>query len=329
MKFFRNVLFWLLLFVLTGIGACKHECAEIPGPEPQPCDTSNVSYNGSVVPIFNEYCISCHSGEQPAGNLDLDDYDQVSIVAQNGALVGSIRHLPGYSPMPKVGDPLDECQIWTIEIWIRDTTFVDPDPPNPCDPDTIYFERDLLPLLQSSCATTDCHDEVGVDGIRLNSYENVMSSNVVKPYEPGESDMYEVLIETDPEKKMPRPPSAPWSNDKIEIVYKWIEQGALNLFCEEDCDSVNVTFSEVIWPKIIDKSCFGCHSGASPSGGIKLENYTDVRTAALIPPGTYGSLLGVVSHATGNSPMPKNALKLSDCKIAQIRKWIIDGTPNN
>ncbi len=42
-----------------------------------------------------------------------------------------------------------------------------------------------------------------------------------------------------------------------------------------------------------------------------------------------GKLFGAVNHDSGFAAMPKNAPKLSDCKIDQIKIWIEDGTPNN
>jgi mono/diheme cytochrome c family protein len=87
---------------------------------------------------------------------------------------------------------------------------------------------------------------------------------------------------------------------------------------------VNVTFSATIWPEIIQKYCLGCHSGSNPGGGIPLENYDDIAAVA-----SDGRLLGVITHSAGYSPMPKNAPKLSDCKISQVTKWINDGIQNN
>jgi mono/diheme cytochrome c family protein len=316
--------FWALIILA---GSCKHECDDyVPEPEPpqNSCDTVNVTYPGSVVPIFEEYCNDCHSGAQPSGNLDLTDYEQVSFIAENGALVGAIRHLPGYSPMPQGGDMLEECLIRTIEIWIADTTFAPPVTPHPCDPDTVYFAKDLLPILQSSCAQPGCHDATAQDGVRLDSYEAVMASNIVEPFNPSESDLYEVVIEDDPDKRMPPPPLEEMSTDRIQLIYKWIQQGAQDLTCDEDCDTTNVTFSGTIWPNIIEKHCFGCHKNPNPLGGLALENYSDVAAIA-----SDGRLLGVVTHSSGYSPMPKNAPKLSDCKITQITKWIEDGIPDN
>lgn len=132
----------------------------------------------------------------------------------------------------------------------------DPDPTtHPCDPDTIYFEKDVLPILMSSCAKSGCHDATAQDGVRLDSYAAVMNSNVVKPGNPDDSDLYEDITEDDPDKIMPPPPNAPLSSEQIAIIRKWIAQGAQNLFCDEMCDTVNVTFSGTIWPQIIQAHC--------------------------------------------------------------------------
>ena len=95
----------------------------------------------------------------------------------------------------------------------------------------------------------------------------------------------------------------------------------------QPCDTANVTYSGTVKP-IIDDNCVTCHSGQAPSGNVRLENYEDISTAGAIPPGTYGSLYGTISHAEGNSPMPQGG-KLSDCSIEQIKVWIDAGMPDN
>jgi hypothetical protein len=105
----------------------------------------------------------------------------------------------------------------------------------PCHPDTVYFERDLLPVLRSSCAKSGCHDAgTAVDGVILESYAQVMATADVRPGNPDGSDLYEVLIEDDPDKRMPPSALPPLTNDQIAMVRKWILQGAQNLFCDED-----------------------------------------------------------------------------------------------
>jgi hypothetical protein len=136
--------------------------------------------------------------------------------------------------------------------------------------------------------------------------------------------LYENITETDPDKIMPPPPKLPLGEDQIALIRKWIEQGAQDLYCDEICDTTDVTFSDHIWQGIIQPSCFGCHSGPDPGGGIPLEDYDDVWTI-----GDNGLLTGVVNHEAGYTPMPKNGNKLSDCKITAINKWIEDGMPDN
>lgn len=95
-----------------------------------------------------------------------------------------------------------------------------------------------------------------------------------------------------------------------------------------DCDVSNVTFSGDVWP-VINSNCKSCHSGTSPSGGIRLEDYDDVKAQGGISAGQPGSLYGAISHNSGNTNMPQNASKLSACTIKKIKAWIDGGMPNN
>jgi len=196
---------------------------------------------------------------------------------------------------------------------------------NTCDTNTIYFQQQVLPILVSNCAMSGCHDDAShQDGVVLTSYERVIATADVRPGRPWDSDVYEVLIETDPDKRMPRPPRSPLSEQQKQVIYKWIEQGAQNLTCQSSiCDTLNVTYAVTI-RNIISNKCQGCHNGAGASAGIDLSTYTGVKAKI-----TDGRLWGAINHLPGFSPMPKNGAKLSDCEITQVRKWIDAGSPNN
>ena len=90
-----------------------------------------------------------------------------------------------------------------------------------------------------------------------------------------------------------------------------------------ECDTMNVTFSGTVNP-ILQQNCLACHSNANPTAGISLEGYDNVVNATTSP-----AFMGAIRHEEGYAPMPQGGNKLSDCKIAQIQKWIDDGTPNN
>lgn len=194
---------------------------------------------------------------------------------------------------------------------------------NSCSPDTVYFVNDVLPIIQSNCAFSGCHGNGSAqDGVDLSTYDNIINTADVRPFDLDGSDLYEVITETDPDKIMPPSPNNPLSTDQIAIIATWINQGALNNSCD-DCDTTDVTFSQVISP-IIQNFCEGCHSAASPSGGILLTNYSEISTQAL-----NGYLFGTVNHETDYVPMPYNQPKLNQCQIDQLRIWIEEGAPDN
>ncbi|MCB0707558.1 MAG: hypothetical protein KDC34_19720 [Saprospiraceae bacterium] len=196
----------------------------------------------------------------------------------------------------------------------------------PCDPDLIYFEYDVLPILISNCAFSGCHNAASAeDGVVLESFQTVMNSDVVKAFDLGDSEMFEVITETDPDKKMPPPPETPLTQEQINIISQWILQGADNLECNPDlnCDTTDVSYAAVIRP-ILDNTCVGCHGGSVPSGGISFMTYAGVKAMA-----DSGQLLGAVNWDAGYSFMPQGGNKLPDCEIAQLKSWIDSGALEN
>ncbi len=194
----------------------------------------------------------------------------------------------------------------------------------PCDPNRIYFQQQVLPILVSNCALSGCHDDASYeDGITLTSYEKVMASGIISPGNPGSSDLYEVIIDTDPGDRMPPPPRNTLTQAQTQIIRQWIQQGAQNLVCQSMCDSNSYTYSGAI-KILISNKCQGCHSGSAAQGGIDLSTYNGIKAKV-----TDGRLWGSINHQPGFSAMPRNGSKLSDCEITQFKKWIVAGSPNN
>ena len=198
----------------------------------------------------------------------------------------------------------------------------------PCDPETVYFQQDILPLLVSNCAQPGCHDAASAEhGIVLESFSSILygeDHDLVVPGQPGESEMIEVLLETDPDKVMPPPPAEPLEGALVDLITTWIAQGALNLSCEDaGCDTSDFSWSGRILP-MFQTHCIGCHGGAEPDAGLSLGFHSEVVTAV-----AYLSLLEHVQHLEGYAPMPPSGPALDSCQVAAIEAWIADGMPEN
>lgn len=187
----------------------------------------------------------------------------------------------------------------------------------------VCFQTDILPLFQSNCAMSNCHDAAShQDGYVFDSYANIIKKDIT-PGNAANSKVYKSLFETGND-KMPPAPNADLSTQQKALIGRWINEGAKNTVnCNTNCDSTQFKYGANV-SVIISTYCLGCHSGGAPSGGINLSTYTGVNQVAIT-----GRLVGAVSHAPGYSPMPKNTSKLSECQIAQIRKWVQAGALNN
>lgn len=225
------------------------------------------------------------------------------------------KHEPVLPVNPPDPNPVDSTAT--------DTTITSTD--KPCDPDSVYFETDVLPILISNCAITTCHDASSrQEGIDLTSYQAVLNSGVIKVNDPADSDLYEAITDTDPDKVMPPPPRTKLNADQAALILKWIQQGAQNLSCDAGgCDTTNITYSATVAP-LLQAQCTGCHSGTSPSGGISLSTHAGVAAMA-----NNGKLYGAIAHQPGFSAMPQGGNQLPDCQIKQIQLWIDAGAPNN
>jgi hypothetical protein len=191
-----------------------------------------------------------------------------------------------------------------------------------CDPDSVYFTKQVLPILVSNCTMANgCHDAASAaDGVVLTSYQTVMSSDIVDPGNAGNSDLVEVLTDNNPSDVMPPPPSSPLTPAQIALIETWINQGALNNDCN-GCDDNQFTWSGTIKP-LIDTKCVGCHGPSSVDGS--LATHADVVGFV-----STGQLMGSIMHDPNYAAMPKNGAKLSDCEISQFQKWINAGALQN
>jgi len=198
----------------------------------------------------------------------------------------------------------------------------DPGQENLCAEGIISFQHQVLPIMVSACAYSGCHDAITAeDDVVLDTYENIRKE--ITPGYPNDSELYESIVENDPEDIMPPPPASPLTKEQISIIYDWIMQGAENTNCGTVCDPNQSSFAQDIFPLLQDY-CIGCHNSARTDGNVNLENYNEI-----IPYVDNGSLIGTIQHAEFFIAMPPSGSKMSDCRVAQIEKWIAEGAENN
>lgn len=86
------------------------------------------------------------------------------------------------------------------------------------------------------------------------------------------------------------------------------------------CDSLDVSFSEIIFP-MIQANCntVGCHVSGGTGNGI-FENYDQIKVK--VDNGSMENRVVVLRDMPpGNS--------LTDCQISQVQSWLDAGAPNN
>ena len=115
-RIFRLTLFLTGIFVFQ---ACYFDKEEILYPSSgNDCDTSNVTYSGTVASIMEVSCNGCHGGSDPFAGIRTDNYEDLKITVENGRFWGAINHDPQYSAMPKDRPQLSDCSLLQIQIWI-------------------------------------------------------------------------------------------------------------------------------------------------------------------------------------------------------------------
>ena len=182
----------------------------------------------------------------------------------------------------------------------------------------ICFERDILPIFNSKCAMSGCHDAgTAAEGYDLSTYSKIVGDGIVKG-KPGKSEIYEEIEDGE----MPPKGYTKLSDAEKQLLYDWIADGAKNgINCAVKCDSTISGFASAIQP-IMTKYCVGCHSYPNASAQVELSGYIGVKNAI------NQGLLKSIDHS-GYYPMPKGGAKLSDCEINQVRNWIQRGAPND
>ncbi|MCB9232325.1 MAG: hypothetical protein H6581_11720 [Bacteroidia bacterium] len=199
-----------------------------------------------------------------------------------------------------------------------------PEPIGGCDPNHVYFENDVLPIIQSNCAKSGCHDAAShAEGYNLSTYNGIMKG--VKPGKMNSSKIYQSITTGGGEDRMPPAGNPPLTQAQISTIGTWIQQGALNDHCTQDssgCLTTGMSYLADIGP-ILSANCTGCHTGSSAYAGVDLSTWSGAAAVAQT-----GKLYNSVAQNGLAISMPPS-YQLSACDISKIKSWVDDGALNN
>ena len=121
MKKLNYIFAFAMAIFLSG---CYYDVAEklYPNNGTATCDTVTVTFTLSVNGILQQNCINCHNSSTTSGNVNLEGFTHVKTYADNGKLMGVIRHSTGFVSMPQGANKLSDCEIATIQKSITNGT---------------------------------------------------------------------------------------------------------------------------------------------------------------------------------------------------------------
>lgn len=108
-------------FLAIMVSSCYYDNEEelYPGLPGSECDTTSVTYSGTVAPLLAANCNSCHSPASASGNVVISTYDGLKTAVNSGIFRKAINHESGASPMPQGGNKLPACDLKKIDAWIN------------------------------------------------------------------------------------------------------------------------------------------------------------------------------------------------------------------
>ena len=213
--------------------------SKIPLPVPR-----KVDFEKEVYPMLKESCFSCHGPDKQKGKYRCDtkagafkdtDYgptivagksEQSSLIHMACGLIDEML-MPPPSDKPGKSEKLTAEQIGILRAWI-DQGAGWPDGPITEFVKPVTFDADIKPLFASACAS--CHSgDTAKGGFQADSLGAVLKGGKsygasVNPAAPAKSPLLTIVAGLDEDLPLPEKHKLPPKS--LELVRKWIQQGA-------------------------------------------------------------------------------------------------------
>jgi mono/diheme cytochrome c family protein len=232
-KNYLQFIFGFLASTLPLLGA-EIDLSKLPPPAATPPD-----FVKDIYPILKENCISCHGPEKQKGKYRIDTREGALKVGSDGAniipghsdkspLIHMVSGLveDGLMPPPKA-DPLTREQIGQLRAWI-DAGAVWPEGPIPEFVRKVDFKKQIEPIFEKSCV--ECHGAAKqAGGFRLDRKDDALKGGksygkVIQPGNAAKSSF--LIIVSGKDEDLPLPEKHKLPAKEVELIKKWIGQGA-------------------------------------------------------------------------------------------------------
>jgi mono/diheme cytochrome c family protein len=254
-----------ICFLATGIlrAGPPQTAAGQAGAKQARTSSQKIEFDRDIKPILQSSCVSCHGTETHQGQLRLDSEAAIldggvsgKVIipgnSQESLLVMRLLGAGGAPRMPMSGEPLSTEKIALIRAWIDEGSFttasVSSDipsgtsatthdlPPSAQSPaphpnatgGSVVFATQIRPIFAARCYP--CHGlDVQQNGLRLDSLQAILTGStngkVVIPGDSQKSHLVRRLLGLE----RPQMPygAPPLSAEQIELVRKWVDEGAL------------------------------------------------------------------------------------------------------
>ncbi len=337
----RNLIFVILILILF-VGCGNYSQVKAPFSNQEASADSGKSVPSSSIDfqmikdkILAPKCISCHTGK----HLAYENYQVVKAVATE--MISRIESSNPSQRMPQNSAPLAESDIELLKNWVENGApeFVDEEKKeeedNSKDPEAslISFAKVKAEIL-APYKCTSCHTH-------FNNYWAVKKDlgKIVSL----------VISKAMPFPVRPNQPTIPVSPEKIDLLLKWVNQGAPE-FSQSLVESSQPLPLEPTWlslrNNVFGPKCILCHNSHGNRGaGFSFGHYSELRNQMIKQPKLIqldnpqashliGAMLGRVNPEEGeffydqmpfDNPVDDVKLVLdfvSPEEIEVIKKWI-------
>lgn len=102
--------------VFTG---CFYDKEELVYPQTGTgnCDTANMTFSTTILPLINTRCNDCHTGNVTSG-FNFSNYNVLRARAISGELMNRLTTTDPSKHMPQGGPMLPDCEIQKFRAWV-------------------------------------------------------------------------------------------------------------------------------------------------------------------------------------------------------------------